>query len=186
MIEINLLPQQLRIKRDDKLGLILFIASVVLVILLMLNVYVVSLTAVKEFQLGRLKKKWDGLGQQREKVNQALKFSSNLSQDAKIIQQLLGNKISWSFKMSRLSQLLPGGMWFNEISVKGKSFSLLGSVISLKKEDMSLINLFLNNLKQDKLFFGDFSNIELISVQRRVLGGFEISDFVLRGSLDGK
>jgi Tfp pilus assembly protein PilN len=173
----------MRIKRDDKLRLILFIASAALVILVMLNVYVVFLSAVKEFQLGRLKKKWDGLAKQREKVDQALKLSSNLSQDAKVIQQLVGSKISWSFKMNRLSQLLPGGIWFNQVSFKGANFTLLGSVISLKKEEMALINSFLNNLKQDKLFFADFNNIELTSVQRRVLGGYEISDFVLSGSL---
>jgi len=186
LIEINLLPRQMRIKRDDKLGLILFIASAALVILVMLNVCVVSLTAVKEFQLGRLKKKWDGLAKQREKVNQALKLSSNLSQDAKVIQQLLGSKVSWSFKMSRLSQLLPAGIWFNQFSFKGTSLALLGSVISLKKEEMALINSFLNNLKQDKLFFADFDNIELTSVQRRVFGGYEISDFVLSGRLKSK
>ena len=51
---------------------------------------------------------------------------------------------------------------------------------------MSQLNLFLSQLKEDKLFFKDiekFDHLELGRMTMRKLGGFSIMDFSLEGDL---
>jgi Tfp pilus assembly protein PilN len=100
-----------------------------------------------------------------------------------MIQQLIGQRINWAEKLNKLSLNLPSGVWFNEIQVNSKEFILKASVISLQKEEMNLINAFIDNLKNDKDFFKDFNNLELNSAQKRVIGGYDVTDFILVGIL---
>ena len=87
-------------------------------------------------------------------------------------------------KLNRLSLDLPSGIWFNEISANlKKEFILRGSVVSLKKEEMLLINQFIDNLKKDTDFFKDFSKLEMTSAQSGEIGGYEVNDFVISGVL---
>ena len=48
---------------------------------------------------------------------------------------------------------------------------------------MRLLNLFLSRLKEEELFFKDFSRLELGRVVMRLLFGFSIMDFTLEGNL---
>lgn len=189
MIEINLLPEELKVKRplNTKFTFILyFVSGLFLTILLLLNIFVISLSAVKNIELTILNKKWETLMPQRQKLEESKKSSEILTQDLKAIQQAFSLRTPWSNKMNKLSLLLPSGVWFNEVSLNNKNFTIKGSVISLKKEEMSLINLLLKNLKEDIVFFSDFNNLDLTSVQRRALGGYEVVDFTLNGSIKDK
>jgi hypothetical protein len=51
---------------------------------------------------------------------------------------------------------------------------------------MNLIKAFMDNLKQENVFIRDFNNLELGTVQRRTIGGYEIADFSLSGTLRQK
>lgn len=190
MIEINLLPEEQKIKKvsDNQFNFILsFVIVALFIILILINIYVISFATIKNIQLSNLNKKWQALEPERKKVEELREQTGILSQDAKAIQQFIQKRISCSDKINKLSMLLPTGVWFNEISLNAnKDFVLKGSVVSLKKEEMSLINLFLTNLKQDKTFFGDFQALDLSSVQRRILGGYEVVDFVFTGSMKTK
>jgi len=62
-------------------------------------------------------------------------------------------------------------------------FSEAGELISLQKEEMNLLNKFIDSLKKDNMFFKDFSALDLSSVQIRSLGGYDILDFSLTGIL---
>lgn len=189
MIEINLLPEELKVKKETttKFSSILFTSTIILLtILVIINIYIISLTTVKNIQFKALNKKWQDLEPQRQRLEKFKKESDVLSEDARAIQQLIGHRIVWASKINRLSLLLPSGVWFNEISSNNKNFILKGSVISLKKEEMSLINSLLTNLKEDKLFFSDFQTIDLTSVQRRLMGGYEVVDFIFTGSFKSK
>jgi len=55
--------------------------------------------------------------------------------------------------------------------------------VSLQQEEMNAINKFMDNLKKDSVFLKDFSNLELTSVQKKVIGGYDIADFVLSAKL---
>lgn len=186
MIEINLLPQELKIK-SKKVGLepsyFLYLVPLLFGILICVHVYLAILGIAKNCQFHALNNRWQKVAPQRKTLEDFKKEHELLSSDANIIQQLTAQRINWSEKLNKLSLNLPSGIWFDEIIVTSLDFTLRGSVVSLQKEEFGLINKFINNLKNDEGFFKFFNNLELSSVQRRVIGGYDVVGFVLVGTL---
>lgn len=181
MIEINLLPEELKVKAakaSNESKYYLLIIPVILAIFILLHIVFLLNSTVKMNQLGGLKKKWQEL-QPQLKVLEGLKVESGNMSNIQMIQQLALQRINWAQKVYKLSFYLPKGVWFTNMSVTTKVLSLKGSVLSLQKEEMVLINKFMVALKKDNDFMGDFSNLELSSVQKKEIGGYEITDFML-------
>lgn len=191
MIEINLLPEELRVKAQKTMPgtpptQILYFIPFIFGLLIIIHIYLVGLFIIKSSQLNALNNRWQNLAPQRKSLEDLRKEYALLSTDVKVIQQLFKQRINWSEKLNNLSLNLPNGIWFNEISISPKDFNLKASVVSLTREEMGLINEFIRNLKNDATFFKDFNNLELSSVQRKVIGGYETIDFILQGTLKSK
>jgi Tfp pilus assembly protein PilN len=191
MIEINLLPEGLRgatKKARDSLKQNKILFYVVLSFALLLAVHIILLAGliIANLKLQALNNKWKKLEPQRKIADNAKKEFDGLSQEGIILKQIAGSSRNWSEKLNKLSLDLPRGIWFNELSVTQKDFTLKGSVVSLQKEEMSLINKFMDNLRSDSLFFKDFDRLELSSVEKKVIGGYEVADFVLIGVYKSK
>lgn len=189
MIEINLLPEELKFK-PRKIGFafekkqILLILPLILGVLICVHIYLAASFITKNNQLRLLNNRWKSLEPQRKELENFNKEYGIESADTLIlIQRLLSQRINWSEKLNKLSLYLPSGIWFNEISITPNGFTLQGSVISLAQDEMGLINRFFDSLKNDSKFFGDFNNMELTSVQKKIIGGYDITDFVLQGAL---
>lgn len=189
MIEINLLPQELKVKpkKDAAIGIepaqFLYIIPIVFSVLICVHLYLGLIGIVKSQQLRALNNKWNVLSPERKLLEDFRMAYDAVSQDAKTVQQLTAQEINWSQKLNYLSLNLPYGIWFNEITLTQKDLILKGSVISLKKEEMSLINKFIESLKNDTGFFKDFKNLELSSVQRTQVSGYDVVTFALVGTL---
>lgn len=192
MIEINLLPQESEVK-TKKIGKVsieskyfLYIIPLIFALLILAHICLAAVGIVKNIQFSALNNKWQKLKPQRELVDNLKKQYDVLAADAQLIQQLDNRKVNWSEKLNRLSMDLPSGVWFNEIQVSPKDFTLKASVASLEKEEMSLINTFIDSLKKDALFLKDFTGLELGSVQKKSTGGYDVIDFILTANLKGR
>ena len=189
MIEINLLPEELKAELKKQtpspvLKQTKAILFLILGILVLLHLGLMGALAVKSVELNALNKEWQILQPKIKLVQEFKSEGTVLSQGANSIQQLVRKRLTWSKKLNRLSLNLPSGVWFNEISATlGKEFIIKGSVVSLKKEEMFLINQFIDNLKKDADFIKDFSKLEMSSAQSEEIGGYEINDFVISGVL---
>jgi len=189
MIEINLLPEEQRAAKksagiDPKL--FLFAAPAVLVIFILAHVYVTSRLLVNKFQLTGLEANWKKLEPQRKQL-EVLRREYDVSlEDAKMMQDIIGKRINWSEKLNKMSLNLPSGIWFTEISLSSKDLSLKASAVSLQKEEVNLINRYIDNLKKDENFSRDFSGLDLGSVQRKTIGGYDVVDFTLSGKIKEK
>jgi len=201
MIEINLLPQELRVKTKEKAPeqvivttttgfslnkLFIYAIPVLLAGFVLVHLYVAVISIAKGGKLVSLEHKWINLGPQKKILDEFNQQYSAASQDAGLAQLLTGQRILWAQKLNKLSLNLPSGVWFNDLSLSKQNFTIQGSVISLQKEELSLINKLLDNLKSDKEFFKDFLNFELTNVQKRPVGTYDIADFVLTGVLKTK
>ena len=189
MIEINLLPDELKADlKKQALSPILkqatAVAFLILGLLVLLHLGLMGILAAKSVQLNALNARWRTL-QPKLKLVQEFKSEGTVSsQSVNSIQQLVSKRLTWSKKLNRLSLNLPSGVWFNEISSNlKKEFILKGAVVSLKKEEMLLINQFIENLKKDADFIKDFSKLEMSSAQSEEIGGYEVNDFVISGTL---
>ena len=192
MIAINLLPEELKVKPKTegsafKFSLqekyFVYLLPVVICVLIFVHIVLILFSAVKGAQLTVLSNKWSNLGPQRKELDVFMQEHAAFSQDAIILQQLSNQRINWAEKLNKLSSNLPSGVWFTDLSVTQKDFILKGSVIALQKEEMSLIHKFLSSLQNDQDFIDDFYNLELVSVQNRSVGGYEVSDFTLAGAI---
>ncbi|MDD5097546.1 MAG: PilN domain-containing protein [Candidatus Omnitrophica bacterium] len=201
MIEINLLPEELRIKTKSKnleqvtvtksaaFGseqLFIYAIPILLGLFVCAHVYFAVISMAKNNQLVTLNSQWVKLEPQKKALDEFNNEYSNVSQDANLAQLLTGKRIVWAQKLNELSLNLPSGVWFNEITINAKDIVIQGSVISLAKEEVNLLNKLLENLKEDGEFSKDFVSFELSNVQKKNIGGYDIADFILTGVLKVK
>lgn len=186
MIEINLLPEEFRHK-EERINILPQVLLYTLIatfgLFIILHLYLGSSLLIRSLQYKSLHKSWSLVSSQLFKVNEWKKQFNISSQQTEQMKRLLAERITISDKMQILAQALPNGIWFNHLNLKEKELNLKGSVVSLKKDQMSLLNIFLNHLKEDNVFFKDFKRLRLGNMNMRSLGGFSIMDFVLEGEL---
>jgi len=192
MIEINLLPEELKPK-TRKIGKVsikskpfLYLFPLLFAVLILVHICLAAVGIVKSFQFSQLNNKWKKLQPQRELLNNLKKEYDVLASNAKLIEELNSRRLNWSEKLNQLSLNLPSGIWFNEITVSQKDFVLKGSAVSLQKEEMSLINKFIESLKNNTAFTWGFNNLELSSVQRKSIVGYDVVDFILTVKLKAR
>ena len=198
MIEINLLSEELRVKTRargvermslaritsfNREQLFIYAIPVLLGLFIFVHIFFAAITIFKNAQLGSLNRRLLALAPQKKELDEFNKEYSVASQDAGFIRLLSEKSIPWAKKLNKLSLNLPPGIWFNDISVNAKDITIQGSVISLEKEEVNLINKLLDNLKADTGFSGDFTGFELTNVQKKNIGGLDIADFILTGAL---
>ena len=201
MIEINLLPEELRVKTKEKAGnqaaikrglsfnhdqLFVYAIPALLVLLVLAHFYFMIITVSKNWRLASLSRKWTDLAPQKKALDEFSREFSAVSQDAGLTQLLIEQRILWAQKLNKLSLNLPVGVWFNDISLAKQNITIHGSVISLKMEELNLINKLLDTLKADNEFFKDFASFELSNVQKRAVGSYDIAEFVFAGVLKSK
>ena len=185
MIEINLLPEDLR-KRKKKIDLpkIPLLPAVSAFLAILLVVYLVMGLAVglKKRTLRRLTKRWEDLAPQKNEVELLKTQINSLNRKVEIIDQLTVNRILWAKKLNDLSSLITSGVWLNSLSldVSNRCLVLKGTVASKKGEEMASVGKFMRVLKEDKSFFEEFANLELVSIQRRKIKNVEVIDFTLK------
>ena len=192
MIEINLLPSELKTKSKiaDRLRIeskhLVYFIGLVFAILIVVHIYLAAVNIIWNYRFSALNNKWQSLESQRKTLEAFKQEYKALSEDARIIQQWTQQRVDWAEKLNKLSLNLPSGIWFSEISLSDKNFVLRGSVVSLQKEEMGLINKFLDNLKKDTVFSKDFNNLELSSLELGTVGGYDVTSFILNSTLKNR
>ena len=192
MIEINLLSEESKVKtkRIGKVSIeskyFLYLIPLVFAVLIFVHICLAAVGIAKSLQFSQLNSKWKKIQPQRELLNNLNKEYDVVTSGAKVIQEMNSRRLNWSEKLNRLSQDLPSGIWFNEILASRKDFALKASVVSLQKEEMSLINKFIDSLKNDARFLRYFDKLELGSVQKKSIGGYDVVDFILTAKLKAK
>ena len=189
MIEINLLPEEMKLKNARSSGqpdYLLYLIPLLAGVIVLVHLYLGLAQFSRSVEFSALNKKWSTLAPQREKLAVFKSAGESVSKQEKLLRDLAAKSVAWAQKQNKLSLDLPNGIWFNEISLNSKEMVVHGTVVSLEKEEVDLINKFLSNLKQDPGFMKDFNGLELNSVQRRNIGTFEVADFVLVAALKEK
>ncbi len=190
MIEINLLPAESKESKAPSGGLgkpdiktLLYIVPVVIGILLVTHISLAATSLFKNLSLTSLNKKLSRMDPEKKKIEGFFKEYSVASEGASAATQLLDGRVEWAQELGSISRALPAGVWLNELSFKEGTLTLRGSVIAVhtEKEEVSIINRFISNLKKDKDFNAEFQGLELSSVNRRAIHSFEVNDFILIG-----
>ena len=161
----------------------IYAIPVILGLFILLHIYFTVLSVSKNGQLVSLNHKWMNLAAQKKTFDEFNQEFSSTSQDTSVLAQLARQRILWAQKLNELSLYLPSGVWFNEILINSNNLTIRGSVISLEKEEIGLLNQLLDSLKMHSEFTKDFLSFDLSNVQRRTVGAYDIADFILVGAL---
>jgi hypothetical protein len=191
ILEINLLPEELRKKRRvfqfklpaDKLRKILrpVIAGFVFIHLL-----IPLITFIENLRLKQAKRAFLNIQPQKEELdeikNQLQKFGSL----DELFQRMRGQRSNVAPRLNIISDYLPQGVWLSALSVSKNAWEIKGSCIFGIESEMAQIGKFLRALKSDARFGKDFASLELVSVERRKLGQTDIVDFILGSKPKGQ
>jgi hypothetical protein len=190
MLEINLLPEELRLKiqrsQPSSVDNLVYILPGILFIIVIVHAYLGLVYLTRNQVLAGLERTWKTLEPQRQEVLGLKSELSAESSDAKLVQGFLAKRVLAAPKLNALSLDLQPGIWFNDVTFGAKDLVVRASIVSLKMDEMDEINTFLENLKNDAKFSADFSSIEVGSVQRKTVGSYDVVDFVLTAAIAPK
>ncbi len=207
MIEINLLPSsQRKRKKAMQLPPTVFIAvgGGLLLLLFLITVGLTVGVSLKKGSLRRVKGSIARIKPESERVAIRKKEEEKLKKRMAIIKQLMDNRILWAKKLNRLSDLVLPRIWLTSISIEkkweesnsgnsgnkektkriaGKFLVIKGVAASAMGETggLKLVGDFMDKLKNDSSFYGDFTNIQQHgSLRWRQGGGVATMYFELR------
>jgi Tfp pilus assembly protein PilN len=192
MIEINLLPPQLRKKEPAfKLAIpretLYLVGGTVLAILIFIHIALIGVLTARSIRYTNLNRIWQNLVPDKEKIDALNKEQKKISERVNSIAKLTKKgRISWAKKLNILSDVMPQGVWLRRIEFTGSELIIEGSSVSLKGEEVILVNKFSSALKNDKDFYFDFKDMELDSIKQRQIKNMEVADFILDTKLKEK
>ena len=206
MIEINLLPKELRKKKIELPNInISFVPIVVVVLGVHLSLYFSA--GMKARTLARLEKRWEEILPQKENADKLKGELTRMRGKIDAVDGLIQGRMSWAKKLSDLSDATIQGVWLNRLWLEQKivlqkvtakigegsgaqistvpkkvivrTLHLDGSVIGAGGEEAAAIGKFIRSLKNNQEFFADFKEIEATSIQRSQLKDVEVMNFEL-------
>jgi len=194
MIEINLLPSNLRVKKKDSMSLpsfpIIPIAAGIIIVLVAIQILLWLFVQVKSISRDSLKKKIVSLATSNKEAMGIDSKIKEISSKLDIVDKLSGSRFNVSRKLNDLSDSMVSGVWLRKINIKreqpanepGVTRELLvieGSSVALGQSGEGAIGRFVNSLKDNKSFSSDFDDIELTKKELEKVQNTEIMDFVI-------
>ena len=186
MIEINLLPEELRKKKTEssfnlnieaeKLKFLIGGGAIGFLIFIVIVFFLGSF--IRGAQIKRLLARENNFSGRLSQIDSVNKEIAVLKSKMTTLDQLTKRKFLWAEKLNQLSDLTLPGIWFTHIYTDTENRLIIeGSVVSKSEEAMAFVGKLMKNLKDDQLFFRDFNNIKLESVQRKIKEERDMVDF---------
>ncbi|MFC1806849.1 PilN domain-containing protein [Candidatus Omnitrophota bacterium] len=173
-----------------------------LIAVLLLSQIITSVVAMRQRKsLALLSAALKSVAQDHREAIEIKKELDALNGKVSIIDSLAHGSLIWSKKLSDLNDSMIDGVWLTSLSVglevvKAKLFNrsivgatppqdkqiliLKGTAVSPNPgEETAVVGKFIESLRSDEGFFGDFEDIKLSSIQRRALGSSDVMDFTI-------
>jgi hypothetical protein len=137
MIEINLLPEDLKKKRKQfampkiqlgSLPVIGGIAGLVIVVHLLLLLIV----SINKSAYARMSEEWKAAKPEKEAIELIKRDNIRTKKDVDTIKRLMGKKALWSKKLNQLSDLIIPGVWYTKLSIETKTIVLEKKTLTAK------------------------------------------------------
>ena len=194
MIDINLVPDQLRkrrrsdfftggvfnIPREVSVG----IGGGILALMLFVNGLVFLAKVAKFFEYQHVKSKWQAILPEKSTTDLIKQNLQEVQKEVKAIKDIMdGQSSSWSQKLNVISDSLPKGVWLRKITLNDKQVFIEGSTVSQGQSEIINVGNFVSNMKKDSQFMNDFESIEVDYIQSRKTEGLDVSDFTILAKL---
>ena len=194
MVQINLLPPQLKKKKEKQvlerqmLPAALFLGGLA-VLLTLIWLALMGSVAAKRSQLASLDNDWRKIEKDIRRLNELKTTKKNLENRANFINRIVGREIRWAEFLNALSDSLPSGVWFTSVSIESKKdtyreLKIDGQAGSLGTEEMvELIESLVNNLQATEIFSNNFGDIKLETLTRVKIDRWDTMKFKLTSKM---
>jgi len=205
MIEINLLPKELRKKKKkakevsvSAISLPVFEAQIlpicagVIGLFISLNIILSLLTGINNFRAARMGSTWTKLQPQKEIMDQMKKERGELEIKLGLANKVSNPYVQWTQLLSGLNQSVIPGIWLQSFKPVFPAAGRKGSTESAKFPTMIKLNgyalgasevatatvaRFINSLKSNEDFSIFFDDIEMQDIRSKVMDGKEAMQF---------
>lgn len=193
MIEINVVPQELRKKKKKRLlpggveippEVIIGSIGGLFFLLILAHIGLLALNISKMKEHKQLKQEWQAILPHKEKVDGVVNNMRQLQNKHKAVVEVTGGEpINWAQKLNMISNELPRGVWLTKIALTDEMLFIEGSAISKNQDELINVHKYTSNLKRQKKFMADLTELELGSIQRRTERGIDVADFLITTKL---
>jgi hypothetical protein len=197
MIELNLLPKELRKKKKHLPEIpkipMLPVAVCVVGILIAMHLSMILLVKNKRDLSVTLREKWDQMQPQREKTERITKEIDELQRRIAAIKKIAKPDLDWSQLLMGLNQAVIPNIWLSDFEVKFTEkgskvrasgdvpvlLGITGYALGKSEEGTSLVAKFITSLKKNKDFSIYFGDIGLESMRNLKIADEEAMMFRL-------
>jgi len=185
MIEINLLPPEMRKKKLELPEIPLIPVGAGILCVFVIGSLILGLAVHrKNSQLKILRQEWEEKLPLKNEAEGLKAEIERLRRERVLLEDISKRRFLWSAKLNSLSDLIPMGIWLTELSLdemgEMRFLTLEGRVMPFKGQEMiALVTKFMDTLKKDKRFFSGLENIELGPIERIKVEGKEVMKFSL-------
>lgn len=197
MIEINLVPEQLRKKKkvqpvakkvraEGGASRKKFAWLIVLGVFVLLSAHIgLQVFITRKFVQHRdQSQKWEEVEPKKAKADETLQDLKKMRERMNSMEQLSGGvKILWAQKLNEISDGLPRGVWLSRIVLDEEGMTIFGSAVSKNKEEMISVHHFASQLKGNKIVLEHFSDVELGLIKSRKVNITQVADFTIIADL---
>ena len=198
MIELNLLPEELR-KKKKKFEIpeipVVLIAVAFIGLLVAIQLILGGMILMSRRQLVALNTKWLALAPEKAELDSVREVLLDASEKTNAIDALISERLSWARLLNELSNSLSANIWLTELAYrKGpvgpsgrasaggsdeEGLTLSGAAVARGEQATQDIARFIKALKANKNFFKYFDDIELVSIKKGSHAGKELMNFTL-------
>lgn len=200
MIEINLLPEELKRRRKKrqlpKIPLIPTLFAFIALLLILQGV-LSGIAFLSRRGLARVEEEWKALAPQKRELDAIKQKISITAKKTEAIETLMKERVSWSRILNEISDSMTPNVWLTELRYEEKSqsqqmpkkekekpsktrFLMLSGAASGKGEEATAyIAHFITSLKENQAFFKDFEDIEVVSIKKGMVEGSDVMNFTI-------
>ena len=190
MIELNLLPRELRAKKSSsgESGLpvpALPLAAGMVFLALMLSFAVVVSGFVRSRSLRELDKEWRVLEPRKQHFDKLSAEVGRMENAVEFISRKADPSVDWAGLLGGLSEAVTPGVWLSRLNVEGPGdppSRLIISGYALGRSEIATagVGRFITSLKSVEGFAKYFTEIELLDMRSQIVSGAETMMFRLR------
>jgi len=199
MIEINLLPKELRRKKKVTQQAAIEMPKIpvvpigfgIVAVLVVVHLLFMAITISNKAKLSKLEKNWTNLEPQRKQTEKIAKEIAALTQKDLAISKIAKGSLSWTKLLSGLNKAVIPNVWLsgfdlkiNEPTKKVKeytvNFTITGYALGASEQATALVGKFISSLERINDFSEYFDIIELENMRSSIIAGDEVMLFNLK------
>lgn len=197
MIDINLVPENLRKKRrvqpvviqeevqsglpKETIFTILGVFAGLLVAAVLVFQYYVSRQIA---QRNELRQQMEAINKDKKNIENIIKEKKDLDGRVKTFEKVVGTQtVVWAEKLNEISDNLPRSIWLTKVALESDSLIIEGSAVSKLKTEISDIHSLTGKLKSSDIFMSNLKDLELEQIKTRPVNALSVADFRIKAVL---